>query len=128
MSASMKLCSRFLRSVVFDDSAKSIIFSQTSTTRSRQDVSVLYITKFFQSPFFRSKIELDIETSRSSVSPAFSNEVFATTDNGNGMKYVGLIILASVGLFVAGIFLSYVADDLRLPAWNSYSVPAPARR
>ena len=51
-----------------------------------------------------------------------------TTDNGNGMKYVGLLILASVSLFVAGILVFYVADDLKLPAWNSYAVPAPARR
>ena len=49
-----------------------------------------------------------------------------TTDNGNGMKYVGLIILASIGLFVAGIFLSYVADDLRLPAWPDWEPSARA--
>ena len=91
-------------------------------------MSVLYKTTFFQSRCNRSKIEPESERGRSSVSPANAKEVFMTTDNGNGMKYVGLIILASVALFVAGIFLSYVADDLRLPAWNSYSVPAPSRR
>jgi hypothetical protein len=76
----------------------------------------------------RSKIKLEIDASRSSVRTAFAEEVFMTTDNGNGMKYVGLIILASVSLFLAGIVFTYIVDDRSLPAWNSYAVPAPSRR
>jgi hypothetical protein len=76
----------------------------------------------------RSKSKLEIDESRSSVRKALAEEVFMTTDNGNGMKYVGRIILASVSLFLAGIVFTYIVVDPSLPAWNSYAVPAPSRR
>jgi len=47
------------------------------------------------------------------------------TDNGNGMKYVTAIILASLLLFAVGSFAVWVGDDLRMPAFNNSSVPAP---
>ena len=71
---------------------------------------------------------MEIDTSRRSVPEAVAKEAFMTTDNGNGIKYVMLIILASISLFVVGGLLAYVGDDLRTPAWNSYSVPAPSTR
>lgn len=49
------------------------------------------------------------------------------TDNGNGMKYVTAIILASLLFFVVGSFAVWVGDDLRLPAFNNSSVPAPKK-
>ncbi len=48
-----------------------------------------------------------------------------STDNGNGMKFVALIILFNLIVFAAGIFAVWVGDDLAHPAENSYSVPAP---
>ena len=47
------------------------------------------------------------------------------TDNGNGMKYVTSIVLASLLFFVVGSFAVWIGDDLMLPAFNNSSVPGP---
>jgi hypothetical protein len=47
------------------------------------------------------------------------------TDNGNGMKYVSAIILASLLFFVVGSFAVWIGDDWMRPAFNHSSVPAP---
>jgi hypothetical protein len=48
-----------------------------------------------------------------------------STDNGNGMKFVALIILFNLIVFAAGVFAVWVGDDLVHPAKNTSSVPAP---
>jgi hypothetical protein len=50
-----------------------------------------------------------------------------TTDNGNGMKFVGVIVLASLLFFAAAVFAVWIGDDLMHPAFNSSSVPAASK-
>ena len=46
-----------------------------------------------------------------------------TKDSGNGMKIVGAIILFCVALYTVSIFVVYIADDWRTPAFSSAAVP-----
>jgi hypothetical protein len=50
-----------------------------------------------------------------------------TTDNGNGMKYVGIIVLANILFLTAAMFAVWVGDDLIHPAFNSSSVPVATK-
>jgi K+-transporting ATPase A subunit len=48
-----------------------------------------------------------------------------STDNGAGMKFVVIIIFASIMVFIAGLFIGWVRDDLMQPAASERSYPPP---
>ncbi len=43
------------------------------------------------------------------------------TDNGNGMKFVAVIILFSMLAFMGGLFISWVGDTYMHPTWSAAS-------
>jgi hypothetical protein len=48
-----------------------------------------------------------------------------STDNGAGMKFVVLIIFASIMVFIAGLFIGWVRDDVMPLAASERSYPQP---
>lgn len=43
------------------------------------------------------------------------------TDDGNGMKIVGAMILFSMLAFMAGLFIAWVGDTFMHPTWSAAS-------
>ena len=43
------------------------------------------------------------------------------TDDGNGIKVVGVLILFSLLLFLTGLFAGWVANTFMHPAWSAVS-------
>ena len=49
------------------------------------------------------------------------NEKKYSTDNGNGMKIVGAIIMFSMMAFMAGMLVAYIGDTYMQPSFSAAS-------
>lgn len=48
-----------------------------------------------------------------------------TTDSGAGMKFVVFLIIASITVFMVGLLIGWVRDDVMQPAASERSYPPP---